>query len=349
MKFDVEALRKFAQEVSVAAGMKPEYAEVFVDCMIQSDLRGIRTHGLTKFRGYLKRVELGGSDIKAEPTLERTAPGTIRVDGNNGMGFTTAWKAMNACIEAARENGVACAAVRNATHHGFGGYYVMHAARQGMIALEVCNTPALVAPFGGAKPVLGTNPLSIAIPAGERPMLVLDMATSLVAKGKIALAIKEGRSIPADWALDADGNFTTDPVAANTGTLLPFGGPKGYSIALIIEILCACLAGANTSLQIPRVFEQPEIPSNIGYYMCVVDISKFVDPAEFEARMGMIYDALKACPPSPGSSGVLVPGEIEEGLTRKNLQEGIELNDATVQEFRELSERYHIPLELVER
>lgn len=113
--------------------------------------------------------------------------------------------------------------------------------------------------------------------------------------------------------------------------------------------MCACLAGANTSLQIPRVFEQPEIPSNIGDYMCVVDISKFVDPAEFEARMGMIYNALKACPPSPGSSGVLVPGEIEEGLTRKNLQEGIELNDATVQEFRELSERYHIPLELVER
>lgn len=348
MKYNVEALRSFVEQVSVAAGMVPEDAAVFADVMLQADLRGIKTHGLTKFRGYLRRAETGGTDISAQPMIERTASGTIRVDGRNGMGAGVAWKTMNACIDAARENGVACATVRNVTHHGIGGYYVMHAAKQGMIALEVCNTPALVAPYGGAKPVLGTNPLSVAIPTGNRPMLVLDMATSYVAKGKIALAIKEKQKIPADWALDAEGNFTTDPVAANTGTLLPFGAAKGYSIALIIELLCACLAGGNDSLHIPRVFEQPELPSDIGYFMCVIDISKFVELDIFEQRAGRIFDALKACPPSSGSSGVLTPGEIEEEQTQKNLRDGIEVTEATLQEFRELSEMYHIPMDFME-
>lgn len=342
MKYDIEKIRAFGVEVSVKAGMSRDNAETFLDNMINSDLRNVRSHGVTKFRGYLSRVEHGVTDIKAEPTITATAPGTFTVDGNNGMGTTVAWKSMNACIERAKETGVAFAAVRNASHHGFGGYYVMHAADNGMIGFEVCNTPALVAPFGGAVPMLGTNPMSVAIPAGKHPMLVLDMATSLVAKGKIALAMKEGKPIPADWALDKDGNRTTDPFAANIGALLPFGGPKGYAIGLIIDVLCSCLAGANDSCHIPRVFENLEEPSNIGYFMGVFDISKFVPLDEFKERVDALFDNLKTCPPSEGSSGVMIPGEIEANAAAKNRAEGLELSEPVLKEFLELAEKYGV-------
>ena len=342
MKFPVETIRTFGEAVSVKAGMSPENAKIFIDNMINADLRNVRSHGITKFRGYLSRVEHGVSDIRAEPTIVRTAPAALAVDGNNGMGTTIAWKAMEACIETARENGVAFATIKNASHHGFGGYYVMHAAEQGMIAFEVCNSPKLVAPFGGAKPLLGKNPMSIAIPAGRRPMLVCDMATSVVAKGKIALAIKEGRSIPYTWALDAEGRKTTDPVAANTGVLLPFGGPKGYALALIIDVLCHSLAGANDSQHIPRVFENLEEPSNIGYCMCVIDISKFLPLAEFQQSVDDLFDSIKACPPAEGSTGVLIPGEIEYAAAQKNREDGIELSEPVLKEFRELSEKYQV-------
>lgn len=342
MKYSVEMIRSFGEQVSVKAGMSPENAKIFLDNMIHADLRNVRSHGITKFRGYLARAEHGASDIKAEPNIVKTAPGTLVVDGNNGMGTTIAWKTMEACIEAAREVGVAFATVKNASHHGFGGYYVMHAAEQGMIAFEVCNTPQLVAPFGGAKPKLGTNPLSIAIPAGKQPMLVCDMATSVVAKGKIALAIKEGRSIPDTWALDAQGRKTTDPVVANTGVLLPFGGPKGYAISLIIDVLCHCLAGAHDSQHIPRVFENLEEPSNIGYAMCVVDISRFMPLEDFKQSADALFESIKACPPAEGFTEVLIPGEIEYRAERTNEKEGIELSEPVLRELRELSERYGV-------
>lgn len=342
MKFPVETIRAFGEAVSVKAGMSPENAKIFIDNMINADLRNVRSHGITKFRGYLSRVEHGVSDIKAEPTIVKTAPATLAVDGNNGMGTTVAWKAMEACIETARENGVAFATIKNASQHGFGGYYVMHAAEQGMIAFEACNSPKLVAPFGGAKPLLGTNPMSIAVPAGKRPMLVCDMATSVVAKGKIALAMKEGRPIPDTWALDSEGRKTTDPVAANTGVLLPFGGPKGYALALIIDVLCHSLAGANDSQHIPRVFENLEEPSNIGYVMCVIDIRKFLPLEDFEQSVDALFESIKACPPAEGSNGVLIPGEIEYEATQKNREEGIELSEPVLKEFHELSEKYGV-------
>ncbi len=342
MKYPVETIRAFGEQVSVKAGMTPENARIFIDNMIHADLRNVRSHGITKFRGYLARVEHGASDIKAEPTIVKTAPGTLVVDGNNGMGTTVAWKTMKACIETAREVGVAFATVKNASHHGFGGYYVMHAAEQGMIAFEACNTPKLVAPFGGAKPMLGTNPLSIAIPAGKCPMLVCDMATSVVAKGKITLAMKEGRSIPDTWALDAKGRKTTDPVAANTGVLLPFGGPKGYAISLIIDVLCHSLAGANDSQHIPRVFENLDEPSNIGYVMCVIDISKFLSPEVFGENADALFESIKACPPAEGFSEVLIPGEIEYHAEQTNQEAGIELSEPVLKEFKELSEVYDV-------
>ena len=208
----------------------------------------------------------------------------------------------------------------------------MQAAAEGMIGFNICNSPALVAPFGGATAMLGTNPLTVAVPSGKYPDLVLDMATSTVAKGKIALALKEGKSIPDNWALAPDGSPTTDP----------------YALALIIDVICCCLCGGNNSRQIPRMFEDPKEPSGVGYFMGAIDIGRFVDLETFKARTDAMYDELKAAPTAPGFREIMIPGEIEFHLTRQAEREGIDISPAIEQDFADLAARYGVPLELLQ-
>ena len=195
---------------------------------------------------------------------------------------------------------------------------------------------------------MGTNPLTVAVPSGKYPDLVLDMATSTVAKGKIALALKEGKSIPDNWALAPDGSPTTDPAVANKGALTPLGGAKGYALALIIDVICCCLCGGNNSRQIPRMFEDPKEPSGVGYFMGAIDIGRFVDLETFKARTDAMYDELKAAPTAPGFREIMIPGEIEFHLTRQAEREGIDISPAIEQDFADLAARYGVPLELLQ-
>jgi len=198
MKFSVETVRKFGTEVFEKAGLSPKDAATSIDSLILSDLRGIRTHGTTHLKGYCDRLELGSTSTGAEMEIVETSPGTLVADAKEAVGMSAAMTVMERCIENARKNGCCFAAVKNGNHYGFGGYFPMKAAEAGMIGFCVANAPAMVVPFGGAEPRTGTNPISVAIPGGKYPPLVLDMATSIVAKGKISLAIKEGKtSIPA--------------------------------------------------------------------------------------------------------------------------------------------------------
>ena len=168
------------------------------------------------------------------------------------------------------------------------------------------------------------------------------MATSLVAKGKISLALKEGKSIPLGWAVDKDGNPTTDPAAANVGALLPVGGPKGYGLALMVSMLCCALAGGAMDVDIPRFWEETEKMTNIGYFMGAIDIAKFCPLEVFEQRAETLLASLKASRPAPGFDQVMIPGEIELNMTQKCLEEGIEMSEVSLKEFRELAERYNV-------
>lgn len=343
MKVDVSTLRKFGVEVFQKAGLSEKDAVVCMDSFIESDLRGIGTHGTTHLKAYCERLELGTASTGSDIEIIETSPSTLVVDVNHAVGMSAAMTVMEKCIEKAKISGSCFASVTNGCHYGFGGYFPMKAAEQGMISFCVSNTPALVVPFGGADPMLGTNPLSVAIPAGKYPALVLDMATSLVAKGKISLALKEGKSIPKGWAVDKDGNDTTDPAAANVGALMPFGGPKGYAIALIISILSSALSGSATDINIPRFWEEPEKLTNIGYFMGCIDISKFVDLNIFKERVDAIFDLLKNSRPATGFKEVMIPGEIEYYLTKSNLENGIEMSDVSLKEMKELAEKFDIP------
>lgn len=201
MKYTVESLRQFGIQVAEKAGMSHQDAETLLKNLLFSDMRGVRSHGMTRLSGYVTRIERGCTSATAQPTITMDSGAVFSMDGNNGMGSTIGTAAMQACIRRAKEYGVSFCTVNHASHYGFGGFYAMQAAAEGMIGFNICNSPALVAPFGGATAMLGTNPLTVAVPSGKYPDLVLDMATSTVAKGKIALALKEGKSIPDNWAL----------------------------------------------------------------------------------------------------------------------------------------------------
>ena len=333
MKYPVETIRKYCEQVWEKAGLTPEDAAQCVDVLLAADLRGQRTHGVTHMKDYCTRMKLGTASNGADIDIQQTSPSTLVVDAKHGVGMVVGAKVMKRCIEQAKESGVCFASVHNACHYGLGAYYPMMALKEDMIACSFANTPALVAPFGGADALLGTNPISVAVPAGKYPGLVMDIATSVIAKGAISLALKEGRSIPEGWALDKDGAPTTDPAAANVGALLPFGAHKGYGMEVICSILSFALSGADMDINIPRFFEQPEKLTNIGQFMGCIDISKFCKVEDFKARVDALFDVLKACRPAAGSKGVMIPGEIEVNKTKVSLEEGIDLSEATLKDF----------------
>ena len=340
MKYSVSMIREFGISVFMKAGLEKKEAEISVESLIQADLRGIKTHGMTHLIGYCDRLDKGTAAGCCEMELKETSASSIVVDAKHAVGMSAAVKVMERCIQKAKISGSCFATVRNGCHYGYGAYIPMKAAEQGMIGFCIANTPPLVVPFGGAEPMLGTNPISIVVPAGKYPPLVLDMATSIVAKGKISLALKEGKTIPIGWAVDKDGNPTTDPAAADVGALLPMGGPKGYGLALLVSLLSSALAGGDIDLDIPRFWEQTECPTNIGYFMGCIDISKFVDLEIFQDRADDLFRIIKSSRAAPGFSEVMIPGELELNATNKGLEEGMELSEITLNNFRELSKRY---------
>ena len=342
MKYPIEQIRDFCEKVWVKVGLTEEDAKSCVDVLLAADIRGQRTHGTTHMKDYCERVKLGTSTTGRDIEITKTGEATLVVDAKHAVGMVAAPKAMRACIEQAKKSGVCFASVHNGNHYGLGAYYPMMCLDENMIGFSVTNAPALVAPFGGAEPLLGTNPVSVAIPAGKFPALVMDIATSVAAKGNIALAMKEGRDIPLGMALDKEGNPTTDPKAANEGVLLPFGAHKGYSIELIISLLAYALGGADMDINIPRFFEHTELDANCGYFMGCIDISRFCDVDVFKERVDALFALLKACRPAKGSRGVLIPGEIEYNKTQTALQEGIDLSEATLQDFRDMAEEYGV-------
>ena len=343
MYYSVEKLRDFCEQVWEKAGLSKEDAKICVDVLLAADIRGQRTHGTTHMKDYCDRMLKGTANNGVNMEMKLTSPTSIVVDAKHAVGMVAAPKIMKRCVEQAKVSGACCASVHNGCHYGLGAYYPMMAAKENMIAFSFANTPPLVAPFGGADPMLGTNPISIVIPAGKHPDLVLDIATSVVAKGRIALALKEGEKIPEGWALDKDGANTTDPAAANVGALLPFGAHKGYGLMLIVSLLSFALSGADMDMDLPRFFEHTEKFSNVGYFMGCFDISRYCGVEDFKNRVDTMLGALKACRPAVGSQGVMIPGEIEYNKTIAAAEKGIDISEATLRDFKAMSDTFGVP------
>jgi LDH2 family malate/lactate/ureidoglycolate dehydrogenase len=241
---------------------------------------------------------------------------------------------MAEAITLARETGVGCVAATQSNHFGIAAYFTMQALPHDMIGLAVSHSDSLMAPYAAATPFLGSNPISVAIPAGDEEPVVLDMATTVAAMGKVTSAKAKRESIPLGWAIDAAGNPTTDPEQALEGALLPIGTYKGYGLALVIEVFSALLAGSPFGSHIPVPFEIAEI-QNLGHFFAALDLARFLDPAVFKARMDQMIRELKALPRAPGFAEILVAGEPEARHRKAHLRDGIPLTPEAVQVLRD--------------
>lgn len=333
-----------AQEVIdfvIAALMKLEVPEedarVTAEVLVESDLRGIESHGVARFFLYVWRLKAGLINAHPEIKVVKETASTALIDGDDGLGQVVSTFAMNKCIELAEKSGLGLVTVGHSNHFGIAGVYPMMALAHDMIGLALTNANSLVAPTFGSKAMFGTNPISVAIPAGNERPYVLDMATSTVPFGKIEEAIRNGEKIPPGWGLDRHGNITEDPAEVfQEGILMPLGGPtelgghKGYGLAILVDILSSMLSGADYGPKQEGLTGMGEKPSNVGHLFGAARIDNFVPLDLFKATMDTYIGEFRACPKQAGQDRVYIHGEIEFEHAEKRRAEGIPLNPHVV-------------------
>jgi LDH2 family malate/lactate/ureidoglycolate dehydrogenase len=334
--FQADALRSFCEEIFVSCGMAPEDAFIVADGLVQSNLRGVDSHGVTRVGIYAKRLKMGLVNSHPEVKIVRESAATLLVDGDNGMGQVVGVRALELGLEKVKQSGGVYVGVRRSNHYGAGAYYVQRAVARDVVAFAYSNAPPTMAPWGGVDPYVGTNPYAFGVPAGEHPPIILDMATSIVARGKIILAAERGESIPEGWAIDKHGNETTDAQEALEGSVLPFGGPKGYALSLMIDIMAGALTGAGFGPRVNSLYDNFDEPQDVGAFFQLIDIGQFADPAAFKANIDRMIEEIKASRKAAGTEEIFLPGEIEYRMEQEREASGIPVGAETVAELREV-------------
>ena len=344
-----DELKKLAADIASAAGVPRADAEVLADSLVAADLSGTTTHGLSRLAIYVKRIQKGLIDPKPPFTIERQRGATIAVDAGNGLGQVQAFKTLERLIPMAKGNGTAVATVRNSQHFGAVSYYCNLAADADLILLAMTNCEPAMSPAGGCQPFFGTNPIAASFPTDKGFPVKIDLATSIIARGNVIAAQKRGDAIPLGWALDVDGNPTTDASKALAGTILTMAGHKGYALATMVEAFSSVLSGAAVGAAIGSMYKDLDRKQDVGHFFCLLDIDAFTDAAEFKRRMGEMVDEIKSCRKRPGVEEILVPGERSSRTTRDNLQRGIKIEGATLAELRTLCGELGVPFTLSEK
>jgi len=330
----VEALRQFATAIFVAHGLADEAAAVVADNLLHADLRGHASHGVTRVPIYAERLARGVVNPRPEVRVSRTRPSVALVDGDNGMGAVIGEVAMKEAMALAAGAGAGIASIRASNHNGPASFFAMKAPERGFIGVSSTNSPVSMAVWGSRGRALGTNPLAVAVPAGRHGPIVVDMASSVVARGKIVEAAKRGEPIPPGWALDPEGRPTTDPVAAEAGVVLPFAGPKGSAMAVLVDVLCGVLSGAAFGRQVNNLYADFTNAQNNGQFMMAIDVAAFMPLEAFRGRVDDLVDMLKATPRAAGVEEILMPGEPEARNAARLARSGIPLPAVVVEDLR---------------
>lgn len=335
-------LTDFCATVFQRAGVPEAVASVVAESLVYADLRGVESHGVVRTDIYLRRVAEGMVDPHAEVRLERDGGSTALVDGGNNFGAYVGATALDYAIERAKKHGICALGVKRSNHFGTGAYYAQRAIESGLALIVLSNASQTMPPTGGVRPFLGTNPIAFGFPTGREVPFILDMATSLVARGKIIVAAKRGESIPTGWAVDKEGKPTNDAEAALEGAVLPLGGPKGFGLSMAIDILSGIMTGAGYGPSVNNMYDNWTDPQDVGHFFIALDIERFMPLASFTERLGHYIEILKAEPKSPGTSEILHAGEVEHRLEAQRRREGIELPDRVADDLRALGERYQV-------
>lgn len=302
-------VRELLRRLFAAAGLSADAAIQISDALVEADLEGLPSHGVIQAEVYLERLRRGSVSTRDRLEIVEDRDAIAIADAHNMLGHISASQAMALAIEKAKRFGIAAVAVRHGFHIGAAGRYARQAAAGGCIGMVMANSrPVMPAP-GGAQKLVGTNPIAFGIPAGSKPPIIVDMATSAGTVGRIRHAQKSGKEIPAGWALDTEGNPTTDATAALAGMLLPMGGPKGFGLALVIDLLCGLLASGTWGDDISGLHLELEKPFDTSHFFMAIDVEHFRPLAEFLDVSASAVKRVQGSKRAPNVDRVFAPGE----------------------------------------
>jgi ureidoglycolate dehydrogenase (NAD+) len=322
-----QRLESFTAACLQKLGLEAADAHLVAETLVAANLRGVDSHGVVRLPHYATRLRNGSVKARPNITARRTAPSAAVVEGDAGMGQLVAVRAMREAISLAKESGVGAVVARNSSHCGACAYFVELAVQEGMIGVALTHTDSIMVPPGMKRIFLGSNPIAFGAPGAREPVIV-DMSTTHVAWGKVLVARQEGKSIPADWGVDEHGKPTTD--AQRVVGLAPTGGHKGYALALMIEILCAQLAGVPFGRHVTKMYGELDKPRNLGHFMLALDVARFTDSKVFFSEIESLLREIRA-------EGALAPGDPERSTAERRGREGIPLGEATVAELNQLA------------
>jgi ureidoglycolate dehydrogenase (NAD+) len=316
-------------------GLAAEDARLVAESLVAANLRGVDSHGVVRLPHYATRLRNG--TIKARPRIavRRTGPSAATVEGDTGMGQLVAARAMKEAIALARESGVGAVSAHNSSHCGACAWFVEMAVKEGMIGVALTHTDSIMVPPGMKRIFLGSNPLAFGAPGGREPPVIIDMSTTHAAWGKVIVARQEGKPIPPDWGVDAQGKPTTD--ADQAVGLAPTGGHKGYALALMIEILCAHLAGVPFGLHVTKMYGELGKPRNLGHFMLALDVARFTDAQVFRSQIDLLLREIRAEDPADPSRPPLAPGDPERLSAARRMRDGVPLGEGVLRELNALA------------
>ena len=349
-KVKLTELQEFSKKALVKAGVSEENAKITADTLVGTDMFGVLTHGTKNLSGYIQKMEAGGLDAKAEPTVVCEGPSFAILNGNKAVGMVSAYKAMELAIKKAKETGVAYVGVKNSCHFGAAGYYANLAAKEGLIGLAMSNTDPVIAVPNGCKKAIGTNPFSFAAPDGNGKSIFLDIALSNVAALKVIMAKEKGQEIPDTWLVDEKGLPTTDSsLFPQNASLQPMGAHKGYGLAVLVELLSAVVTGAGMLSEVASWNLDLSSTNNVGHAFIAIDISKMMPENVYKQRVTQMVEELKNAPKAEGKDKIFLPGEMEwEKRELALASDEMEITDAHADSLKSLSEKTGIEINLYE-
>jgi len=320
-------LTEFTSTCLEKLGLKAADAQLVAETLVAANLRGVDSHGVVRLPHYATRLRNGSVKARPKITARRTGPSAAVVEGDAGMGQLVAVRAMQEALSLAKQSGVGAVTARNSSHCGACAWFVDMAVREGMVGVALTHTDSIMVPPGMKRIFLGSNPIAFGAP-GERGPVIIDMSTTHVAWGKILVARQEGKSIPPDWGVDKDGKPTTDP--QQVLGLAPTGSHKGYALAMIVEILCAQLAGVPFGRHVTKMYDELDKPRNLGHFMLALDVARFTDAMMFFSEIDSFLQEIHA-------EGALAPGDPERLNAERRRRDGIALG-ATLGELNALAQ-----------
>lgn len=337
MRVSVEKLRSFMVDAAAALPLDRKSAEIMVDNLIIANLWGIDSHGVGRYPVYMGRLRKDLVNRTPNIKITKTLPALITVDGDNGLGSVVTMKALDEILKLADTFGMASATIHSSNHMGALGYYSDYAAKKGYITLVFSVGPPNMPPFGGMEAYFSTNPLAVGIPSPDEDHIIVDMATAVAAKGKIREAARKGEKIPEGWAIDKDGNATTDPHAAIDGLVLPMSGHKGSALALVIEFFAGVLSGSAFGTEVIMQYGDDPRPANVGHMLIAIKPEGFLTPEDFSSRMKRFCSELRTIQPAKGFEKVLLPGDKERMTAKTVMEQGIKIDDELLNQMKEIA------------